>query len=115
MDGNYVPNITYGPALVKSLRQRTSVPLDVHLMIDAPDRYIQDFAQAGADYLTIHPETCLHLHRTLAAIREAGCKAGVSLNPATPPEVLEYVWDNVDLVLLMSVNPGFGGQNFIPI
>jgi ribulose-phosphate 3-epimerase len=113
MDGNYVPNITYGPALVKSLGKITNVPLDVHLMIQDPDRHIQMFAEAGADYITVHPEACLHLHRTLGSIREAGCKAGVSLNPATPPGVLDYVWDQLDLVLLMSVNPGFGGQKFI--
>lgn len=113
MDGCYVPNITFGPDLVRALRQRTEAPLDVHLMICEPDRYIQTFAQAGADYLTVHPETCPHLHRTLAGIRQAGCKAGVALNPATSPHVLEYVWDQVDLVLLMSVNPGFGGQQFI--
>lgn len=113
MDGNFVPNITYGPDLVKSLRKITDVVLDVHLMIDEPDRYITAFAQAGADYLTVHPETCGHLHRTLGAIRDLGCKAGVSLNPATSPEALEYVWDQLDLILLMSVNPGFGGQKFI--
>jgi len=113
MDGNYVPNITYGPALVRSLRHITDVVLDVHLMIDNPDRYIHLFAEAGADYITVHPEACGHLHRTLGAIREIGCKAGVSLNPATPPQVLDYIWDQVDLVLLMSVNPGFGGQKFI--
>lgn len=114
MDGHYVPNITYGPALVGALRGLSTRVLDVHLMISEPDRYIQDFARAGADYLTVHPETCPHLHRTLAAIKEAGCKAGVSLNPATLPSALDYVWDLVDLVLLMSVNPGFGGQDFIP-
>lgn len=113
MDGNFVPNITYGPDLVKSLRKITDVVLDVHLMIDQPSRYITAFAEAGADYLTVHPETCGHLHRTLGAIRDSGCKAGVSLNPATSPEALEYVWNQLDLILLMSVNPGFGGQKFI--
>lgn len=114
MDGNYVPNITFGPSLVESLRQITDAVLDVHLMIQQPERYIQDFVQAGADYLTVHPEACTHLHRVLGAIREAGCKAGVALNPATVPAVLDYVWEQVDLILLMSVNPGFGGQKFIP-
>lgn len=113
MDGSYVPNISFGSSLVKSLRQATEAVLDVHLMIDRPERYIQDFVQAGADYLTIHSEASTHLHRSLGAIREAGCKAGVSLNPATTPEVLEYVWDQLDMILLMSVNPGFGGQKFI--
>ncbi len=114
MDGHYVPNITYGPSLVAALRKQTGAVLDVHLMISEPDRYIRDFAQAGADYITVHPEVCPHLHRTLTAIKEAGCKAGVSLNPSTIPAVLDYVWEQVDLVLLMSVNPGFGGQKFIP-
>ena len=113
MDGTYVPNITYGPSLVKSLRQTTDIVLDVHLMIQNPERHIQMFAQAGASYITVHPEACLHLHRALGAIREAGCKAGIALNPSTSPEVLEYVWEQLDLVLLMSVNPGFGGQKFI--
>lgn len=112
MDGIYVPNITYGPGLVKSMRN-TGAVLDVHLMIEKPERYISAFAGAGADYITVHPEACGHLHRTLAAIRESGCKAGVALNPSTSPEVLEYIWDELDLVLLMSVNPGFGGQSFI--
>lgn len=114
MDGNYVPNITYGPALVQALRNATDVILDVHLMIEAPEQFIADFAQAGADYITVHPEATDHLHRTLGQIRELGCKAGVALNPATPPHGLEYVGELTDLVLLMSVNPGFGGQKFIP-
>lgn len=113
MDGMYVPNITFGPNLVRGLRQATRSTLDVHLMIEQPDRYIQAFAQAGADFLTVHPEACTHLHRVLAAIREAGCKAGVALNPATSLGLLDYVWEQLDLVLLMSVNPGFGGQKFI--
>ena len=113
MDGHYVPNITFGPSLVKALAQETSAVLDVHLMVSDPDRYVNDFVQAGADYLTVHPETCPHLHRTLASIKELGCKAGVALNPSTGPAVLDWVWDSVDLILLMSVNPGFGGQRFI--
>jgi ribulose-phosphate 3-epimerase len=115
MDGHYVPNITYGPSLADALGKQTAAVLDVHLMISQPDRYIRDFAQAGADYITVHPEVCPHLHRTLTAIKEAGCKAGVALNPSTIPAVLDYVWEQVDLVLLMSVNPGFGGQKFIPV
>lgn len=114
MDGHYVPNITYGPSLAAALREQTEAVLDVHLMISEPDRYIGDFARSGADYITVHPEACPHLHRTLTAIKEAGCKAGVSLNPSTIPAVLDYVWEQIDLVLLMSVNPGFGGQKFIP-
>jgi ribulose-phosphate 3-epimerase len=114
MDGHFVPNLTYGPALVKSLRKMFDGVLDVHLMIGNPDSYLQIFADAGADYITVHPEACPHLHRSLGAIREAGAKSGLALNPATSPGVLDYVWDQVDLVLLMSVNPGFGGQQFIP-
>jgi ribulose-phosphate 3-epimerase len=114
MDGSFVPIITIGSQMVKVLRQQTVLPLDVHLMIVNPERHIDDFAKAGADMLTVHAEACLHLHRTLQNIREAGMKAGVSLNPATPLSVLDYVLDNLDLVLLMSVNPGYGGQSFIP-
>jgi ribulose-phosphate 3-epimerase len=114
MDGHFVPNITIGPPVVEAVKRRTRLPLDVHLMIEAPDRYIVPFARAGADLLTVHVETCPHLHRTLQAIREAGPKAGVSLNPATPLSALECVLPDVDLVLVMSVNPGFGGQQFIP-
>lgn len=114
MDGHYVPNITYGPSLMAALRKETSAVLDVHLMISNPDSYINAFAQAGADFITVHPEVCPHLHRTLTAIKEAGCKAGISLNPSTSPTALDYVWELTDLVLLMSVNPGFGGQTFIP-
>jgi ribulose-phosphate 3-epimerase len=114
MDGHFVPNLTLGPPVVASLAQHSPLPLDVHLMIERPERYLEAFAQAGAATLTVHAEACTHLHRTLQAIRALGCKAGVSLNPATPPDVLNYVWDEVDLVLLMSVNPGFGGQAFIP-
>ncbi|MEW6183695.1 MAG: ribulose-phosphate 3-epimerase [Bacillota bacterium] len=114
MDGWFVPNITIGPEVVASLRSHTRLILDVHLMIAAPDRYLADFARAGADILTVHAEACPHLHRTLAAIRELGIRAGVALNPATPPEVLDYVLDLVDLILVMTVNPGFGGQEFLP-
>ncbi len=114
MDGHFVPNLTIGPLVVQALRPVTTLPLDVHLMIEAPERYLEDFARAGADVLTVHWEACTHLHRTLQQIRELGVKAGVSLNPATPVSVLEEVLSEVDLVLLMSVNPGFGGQSYIP-
>src|SRR5712692_3797545 len=114
MDGRFVPNITIGPVVVAAIRKRTRLPLDVHLMIVEPERYLAEFARAGADALTVHAEACPHLARTLAQIRELGARAGVALNPATPPEVLEYVLDDLDLVLVMSVNPGFGGQKFIP-
>src|ERR1700721_4642729 len=114
MDGHFVPNITIGPPVIRCLNKIATVPLDVHLMITDPDRYLEDFAEAGASYITVHIEACIHLQRTLAHIRKLGRKAGVSLNPATPPEVLQYVLDDLDLVLVMSVNPGFGGQNFIP-
>jgi ribulose-phosphate 3-epimerase len=114
MDGRFVPNITIGPVVVAAIRKRTRLPLDVHLMIVEPERYLADFARAGADALTVHAEACPHLARTLAQIRELGARAGVALNPATPPEVLEYVLDDLDLVLVMSVNPGFGGQRFLP-
>jgi ribulose-phosphate 3-epimerase len=114
MDGRFVPNITIGPGVVAAIKKRTRLPLDVHLMIVEPERYLADFARAGADLLTVHAEGCPHLHRTLAQIRELGARAGVALNPATPPGVLEYVLDDLDLVLVMSVNPGFGGQRFIP-
>ena len=114
MDGRFVPNITIGPVVVAAIRKRTRLPLDVHLMIVEPERYLADFAGAGADMLTVHAEACPHLQRTLAQIRELGAKAGVALNPGTPPGVLDYVLDDADLVLVMSVNPGFGGQTFIP-
>ena len=114
MDGHFVPNITIGPPVIRCLNKIATVPLDVHLMITDPDRYLEDFAEAGASYITVHIEACIHLQRTLAHIRKLGRKAGVSLNPATPPEVLQYVLDDLDLVLVMSVNPGFGGQKFIP-
>lgn len=113
MDGHFVPNITIGPLIVKAVRAVTHLPLDVHLMITDPDRYLHDFIEAGADWITVHVEACTHLHRTLAAIREKGKKAGAVLNPATSLTTLEYVLADVDLVMLMSVNPGFGGQSFI--
>lgn len=113
MDGNFVPNLTFGPGVVKALRRYSKLPFDVHLMVKNPDEMIPWFANAGADVITVHAETCPHLDKTLVAIREYGVKAGVSLNPATPETVLEYVLDKLDLVLVMSVNPGFGGQSFI--
>ena len=114
MDGHFVPNLTIGPPVVEAIRKRTRLPLDVHLMIEAPERLLSAFASAGASLLTVHAEACPHLDRTLHQIRELGVKAGVALNPSTPPAVLEYVLDALDLVLVMSVNPGFGGQAFIP-
>lgn len=113
MDGHFVPNITIGPLIVKALRPITTLPLDVHLMISEADRYLQDFIDAGADWITVHVEACPHLHRTLHYIRSQGKKAGAVLNPATSLSTLEYVLADVDLVMLMSVNPGFGGQSFI--
>lgn len=113
MDGSFVPNITFGQYMVRDLRKITKLPLDVHLMIDNPDKYIQEFADAGADIITVHEEATNHLDRSLQLIKSTGKKAGVSLNPHTPISVLEYVLYNVDMVLLMSVNPGFGGQSFI--
>ncbi len=113
MDGHYVPNITIGPAVVKALRPHTDKPFDVHLMISPVDAYLEEFAEAGADIITIHPEAGPHTHRTLQAIRALGKKAGVVLNPGTPVESLDYLIDLADLVLVMSVNPGFGGQSFI--
>lgn len=114
MDGHFVPNITIGPLVVEALRKVTSKPLDVHLMIENPDLYIADFARAGADIITVHQEAVPHLHRTVQLIKSLGKKAGVSLNPATPVETLDIILDELDLVLIMSVNPGFGGQSFIP-
>jgi ribulose-phosphate 3-epimerase len=114
MDGHFVPNITIGPLVVDAVRKVTAKPLDVHLMIENPDRYIADFAQAGADLITVHQEAVPHLHRTIQLIKSLGKKAGVSLNPATPVSTLDVILDDLDLVLIMSVNPGFGGQNFIP-
>ena len=114
MDGQFVPNITMGPAAVKALRPVSRAFFDIHLMIVQPERYLEDFVRAGADGITVQVEACLHLQRTLAMIREAGAKAGVALNPATPPDVLEYVLGDLDLILVMTVNPGFGGQEFLP-
>lgn len=113
MDGHFVPNITIGPAVVKALRPHTSKPLDVHLMIAPIDPFLEAFAEAGADIITVHPEAGPHIHRTLQRIGQLGKKAGVSLNPATPAKMLDYILEDVDLVLVMSVNPGFGGQKFI--
>jgi len=114
MDGHFVPNITIGPSIVQSIRKITSLPLDVHLMIEEPDKYLGDFIKAGADYLTVHYEASVHLHRTVQWIKESGIKAGVSLNPATSVWNLEHILPYTDIALLMSVNPGFGGQEFIP-
>jgi ribulose-phosphate 3-epimerase len=113
MDGRFVPNITIGPVVVEAARRATRLPLDVHLMIVEPDRYIEDFRKAGADWITVHAEACVHLDRSLQAIRASGAKAGVSLNPHTSEAVLDYVLESCDLVLLMTVNPGFGGQSLI--
>jgi ribulose-phosphate 3-epimerase len=114
MDGHFVPNLTVGPPIVESLRKVTKLPLDVHLMITNADAYIREFADAGADYLTVHVEACPHLHRTVQSIKERGVKAGVTLNPATPLSSIEAILPDADLLLIMSVNPGFGGQSFIP-
>ena len=113
MDGVFVPNISFGMPVIKAIAQHATKPLDVHLMIEDPDRYLQAFKDLGADVLTVHIEACTHLHRTLNAIRDLGMKAGVALNPHTPVETLKYVLTEIDLVCLMSVNPGFGGQSFI--
>lgn len=114
MDGHFVPNITFGPGVVKALKRKTSLPLDVHLMIENPDQYIDAFIEAGADIVTVHVEAATHLQRTLSTIRKKGVKAGISLNPATPVQYVDYVLDDIDMVLIMTVNPGFGGQKFIP-
>jgi ribulose-phosphate 3-epimerase len=113
MDGRFVPNMTFGPIIVRAARAATELPVDVHLMIVEPERYVEEFAKAGADVISVHQEACVHLQRTLHMIRELGKRAGVVLNPATPESTLEYVLDDVDLILVMSVNPGFGGQNFL--
>jgi ribulose-phosphate 3-epimerase len=114
MDGHFVPNLTIGPPVIKAIRRATGLPLDVHLMIEKPERWIGEYAEAGADIICVHVEACTHLHRTLQMIRAAGKKVAVSLNPSTPLDPLEYVLDLIDMVLCMTVNPGFGGQSFIP-
>ena len=114
MDGHFVPNITIGPLVVDAVKKITDAPLDVHLMIENADQYIPDFAKVGADWITVHVEACPHLHRTIHLIKELGCKAGAVLNPATSLTTLDYILEDLDLVMLMSVNPGFGGQSFIP-
>ena len=114
MDGHFVPNITFGPPIVAALRSRTDRPFDCHLMIEPAEPYLAAFAEAGANRLTVHAEACTHLDRTLQVIADLGCRAGVALNPATPADAVEHVLDRVDLVLAMTVNPGFGGQSFIP-
>ncbi|WP_088069380.1 ribulose-phosphate 3-epimerase [Gottfriedia luciferensis] len=113
MDGHFVPNITIGPLIVEAIRPVTKLPLDVHLMIEKPDQYIEQFVKAGADIITVHVEACTHLHRTIQNIKSFGIKAGVVLNPATPVSTIEHIIDDIDMVLLMTVNPGFGGQKFI--
>ena len=113
MDGHFVPNITMGPLVVRAVRRSTSLPLDVHMMIASPERYVEEFVDAGADIITVHVEACAHLHRVVHQIRESGAKAGAALNPATPPSAVEEVLADLDQVLVMTVNPGFGGQAFI--
>ena len=115
IDGHFVPNITLGPGIVKSLRKDVNMVFDAHLMIENPDNYIKEFADAGCDIIVVHQEACTHLHRTIQNIKSHGIKAGVALNPATPIETIKYVLQDVDMVLLMSVNPGFGGQSYIPV
>jgi len=114
MDGHFVPNITIGPEVVRALKPHVSIPMDVHLMIEPVDPHLEAFREAGADHMTVHPEAGPHLDRTLRRIRELGAKAGVAFNPSTPPDTIEWLLDDVDLVLVMSVNPGFGGQSFMP-
>ena len=114
MDGHFVPNITYGPVVMKSLLGKTDLPFDVHLMIENPDQYLEDFVTPNTAFITVHQEACTHLNRTIQHIKSLGVKAGVSLNPATSLSTLDYILEDVDMVLIMSVNPGFGGQKFIP-
>lgn len=114
MDGSYVPNISFGPKIIADLRKKYDFTFDTHLMINSPEHMIEEFAKAGSDYITIHPESTIHLHRQIQLIKSFGKKAGVSLNPSTPLSVLDYIIDDLDLILIMSVNPGFGGQSFIP-
>lgn len=113
MDGHFVPNISFGAAVMKSLCGKTGMPFDVHLMIEDPDRYLEDFITDNTEYITVHAEACVHLHRTIQHIKSSGAKAGVAVNPATPLSAVEYVLEDVDMILIMSVNPGFGGQKFI--
>ncbi|MBQ4062038.1 MAG: ribulose-phosphate 3-epimerase [Christensenellaceae bacterium] len=113
MDGRFVPNITFGPKMIEDIKKRTKLPLDVHLMIEEPDRYVDKFIDAGADILTIHAEAVVHLDRVVNSIKGRGVKCGIALNPATPVDVLKYIVDKIDMILVMSVNPGFGGQSFI--
>jgi len=114
MDGRFVPNITFGSLIISALREKTKLIFDVHLMIVEPEKYIETFAKAGADWISVHVEVCPHLHRVISKIKELGKKAGVALNPHTPPEMVEYVIEEIDFVLVMTVNPGFGGQSFLP-
>jgi len=114
MDGHFVPNISFGPNIVRSIRSKTSLPLDVHLMVENPANHIDSFIKAGGDIITVHYETCLHLDRVIQTIRDRGVKCGIALNPATPLNVIEYIINKIDLLLLMTVNPGYGGQKFIP-
>ncbi|MEM3421588.1 MAG: ribulose-phosphate 3-epimerase [Candidatus Hadarchaeum sp.] len=114
MDGHFVPNITFGPPVVKKLREMTKLPFDVHLMIEKPDNFLEAFVEAGANMLSVHAETCVHLQRTIHHVKDLGAKAGVALNPATPLNMVEFVLDELDFILIMSVNPGFGGQRFLP-
>lgn len=113
MDGRFVPNLTIGPPIIGSIRKVTDLPLDVHLMIEAPERSLDQYIEAGCDFITVHVEASTHLHRTVQAVKEGGCKAGVSLNPATPLSMLDDIMEDIDLLLIMTVNPGFGGQEFI--
>jgi ribulose-phosphate 3-epimerase len=113
MDGHFVPNLTFGPGLINAIRKHTKLPFDVHLMIDEPEKYIQDYVNAGADFLTIHPEATKHLDRTLKSIKDMGAKAGISLLPTATTEILDYILDDISLILVMTVNPGFGGQKFM--
>lgn len=114
MDGHFVPNLTFGPPVIKALRPHSKLPFDVHLMIDRPEQFIKDYTESGADIITIHPESTIHLDRTLSMIKDQGKKAGIALLPSSSADTLKYVYDKIDLVLIMSVNPGFGGQQFIP-
>lgn len=114
MDGHFVPNITFGPTVVKALRNKTNLPFDVHLMIENPDDYIEEFAKAGSNLISVHPEACVHLQSTIHHIKNLGIKAGVALNPATPLNAIEFVLDDIDFILIMTVNPGFSGQKLIP-